>query len=501
METRNSSVADIQAQLDRILVSSQFRDSPRLQAFLRFVVSLTLEGKADQIKESTIAAEVFGRQDTSDDPIVRSSARRLRARLEDYYQDTGAGDPLRIVIPKGGYVPDIEERPTLRQAEQEHSFANPSQSGEAREPAKFIRGGTSGIGSFSSNIRRIAAVVAVCATCFGAAMLWSRGPQRVRHPNAQAEELYLKGRYYWSKRTPGDLNRAVDYFTQAIVKDPGDAQAYAGLADTYNLLSEYTVMPYEEAFQRARAAAETAIRLDGSVAEAHNSLAFASFYGAWDPVTAEREFKRALELDPKYVMAHHWYATFLMSVGRKGEALAEIGRAQALDPSSKSILADKGLILMIAGQLSASQALLEEVRASDPQFLSPHRYLASVYLVEKRYADYLSELKSAALLLNDPGALALAEAGQRGLAAGGARGMLEQMLSAQETSSAAEDVRYYRVAQISALLGERTKAIHYLQLALERRDTNLLAMTVDPCFTPMHADAAFQAIVKRVGVA
>src|SRR6185312_14977298 len=106
------------------------------------------------------------------------------------------------------------------------------------------------------------------------------------------------------------------WFTQSIVKDPGYAPAYAGLADTYNLLSEYKVMPYRDAFARAISAAKKAVELDDSLANAHASLAFASFWGAWDGATAEREFKRALALNPNYVVAHHWYATFLMTLGR-----------------------------------------------------------------------------------------------------------------------------------------------------------------------------------------
>jgi tetratricopeptide (TPR) repeat protein len=182
-----------------------------------------------------------------------------------------------------------------------------------------------------------------------------------RQPKPEAEELYLKGRYFWNKRTPEDLNKALDLFTQAIVRDPGYAQAYVGLADCYNLMREYSVMPANEAYPRALAAAKKAVELDDNSAEAHNSLAFATFYWTWDAATAEREFKHAIELNPGYVAAHHWYATFLMVTRRYPEAISEIEIARKLDPSSTPIMADKGFILYLAGQPDQGIALLKQI--------------------------------------------------------------------------------------------------------------------------------------------
>lgn len=481
----------VEQELARILTSQQFRESPRLQTFLRFVVCLTLDGKADEIKESTIAAEVFGREDTRDDSIVRSAARRLRMRLEEYYQQAGFNDSLRIVIPKGSYVPVFEEQRAPANATQEISALPPV---ERARPALEVDERNR-----KASRKLLAFAAAALVILFGVAVA-SHASRRGQSYNLEAKELYLKGRYYWSRRTPEDLNRAVDYFTQAIVKDPRYAQAYSGLADAYNLLSEYTLMPYQEAFKRAIAAAKTAIALDDTLAEAHNSLAFASFYGAWDSVTAEREFRRALQLDPQYVTAHHWYATFLMSLGREHEALAEIERAQVLDPSSKSILADKGLILMHSGQIAAAMALLEELAASDPQFLSPHQYLASVYLLERRYPDYLSELRKVAQLSHDIKGLAVAEAGEEGFAQNGATRMLTQMLAAQQASHAGQDARYYSLAQVCALLGDKSEAINYLKLALNGREANTLVLAVDEPFAQMRGDPTFRELVRRVGV-
>ena len=167
------------------------------------------------------------------------------------------------------------------------------------------------------------------------ALSFSNRQPRLRHalaaphvPPAEAQDLYLKGRYHFEKRTPDDLSQAVDFFTQSIVHDPGYAAPYVGLADSYNLLREYSAMPPEEAFPRARAAATKAIELDPTSADAHNSLAFASFWGFFDAATADREFKRAIELEPNFPRAHHWYATFLIQMLRNQEAILEIERAR-----------------------------------------------------------------------------------------------------------------------------------------------------------------------------
>src|SRR5579864_7580073 len=197
--------------------------------------------------------------------------------------------------------------------------------------------------------------------------------------NSEAEQFYLKGRFYWEKRTPDALNKAVDFFTQAIVHDPNYAPAYVGLADCYNLLREYTKMPASEAYPRALAAAKRAVELNDQSSEAHAALAFALFYGNWDAAGAELEFRRAIDLNPKSVAAHHWYATFLGSLVRNSEAIAEIERAQALDPASKSILADKGELLWASGRRDEGVALLKQLETSEPDFVSPHRYLTSTY--------------------------------------------------------------------------------------------------------------------------
>src|SRR5580700_1720171 len=182
--------------------------------------------------------------------------------------------------------------------------------------------------------------------------------------NREAEDFYLKGRFYWNKRTPESLNQAVDAFTQAIGRDPNYSDAYVGLADCYNLMREFSAMPASEAYFKAFAAAKKAVELDPQSADAHASLAFVTFWGMWDAQDAEKEFRRAIELDPANAKAHHWFATYLNGRGRTDEALAEIELARKLDPHSPSILADNGELLWSAGHHEQALQVLTQLEAA-----------------------------------------------------------------------------------------------------------------------------------------
>jgi len=318
-------------------------------------------------------------------------------------------------------------------------------------------------------------------------------------PNPEAEELYLKGRYFWNKRTPQDLNKALDLFTQAIVQDPGYAQAYVGLADCYNLLREYSVMPPSEAYPRALAAARKAVELDDSSAEAHNSLAFATFYWTWDAATAEHEFKRAIALNPGYAAAHHWYATFLMATKRDAEAVVEIEQAAKLDPAATPIMADRGYILYRAGQSKQGIGLLKQIQTAEPAFLSPHLYLSNIYAEEKDYPNYLSETKKVAQLRHDPAALAIVNAGERGFAAGGGRGMWESMLAVQKKFYLQGVFPAYPLAQSYSQLGENQEALKYLREAYEKRDATMVFLNADHSFDSLRDNSSFHDLLARSG--
>ncbi|HTU44546.1 MAG TPA: tetratricopeptide repeat protein [Bryobacteraceae bacterium] len=497
----------VRQQLDTILASESFRNATRLSRFLRYAVEESLASNAEVLKEHRIGLKVFGRKtdyDTRTDPVVRVEARQLRFKLADYYSRFGTADDVIISLPKGGYAahfewrsegPDAATEPSARMAE----FREPSVSQRPepnirtrRYPARTV----------------ILVALAAAAIVAGAITLAARRGHPLwgsmatdRSTNAEAHELYLKGRYYWDKRTPESLNLAVDSFTQAIVKDPGYAAAYVGLADTYNLLSEYTAMPEAEAFSRALAAAKKAVELDDRSVGAHTSLAFASFWGAWDPVMAEREYKRAIELDPNYVAAHHWYATMLNAEGRSRESLAQIERARELDPASATILADKAVILFKAVQKDRATAILTQLAESEPSFISTHRYLAFIYLAEENFDAYLSELGKVAGLSHDQEQLDLVSTGERAYAAGGGRAMLEAMQQRLAGYSSPERPRNYEMAQLCALLGENKRAIEYLQAAIGSRESSVLDMASAAEFAGLHKDPGWNKLLNQIRAA
>lgn len=318
--------------------------------------------------------------------------------------------------------------------------------------------------------------------------------------NPEAVDLYLKGRFEWNKRTPESLNKAVDFFTQAIVRDPSYAQAYAGLADTYNLLREYTAMPSNEAFPRAIAAAKKAVELDDSLSEAHRALAFASFNWEWDFSGAEREFKRAIELNPKDATAYHWYATSLLTLGRFSEALAQIEESRRLDPTSISILADRALILFYAGREEESAVSFKQIETSDPTFLSPHRYQAALALDRGDYRTYLAELRKEMELTHDAAGIELVKAVDKGYAAGGAKELLNILLQAQQKSYERGDLFSYFLAETCALAGKHREAIQYLQESFKKHETAVISISVDRALLSLHGDPAFQDLVSRIGL-
>jgi len=471
--------------LDAILASEPFRNAGRLSRFLRYAVEQSLQGNTAGLKEYRIGLDVFGRKtnyDTRIDPVVRVEARQLRFKLADYYARFGQSDEVIISLPKGGYAAHFEWR-NQDTAQETKEFLPPA------SPPKPVR-------TRPRNLAQLAGILVLALLIAGAGLSWySRShPPRVRPVTPEVRDLSLRGRYYWSKRTPEALNQALDLFTQAVTKDRAYAPAYVGLADTYNLLSEYTPMRYSEAFPRAVTAARKAVALDDRSPEAHTSLAFALFWGAWDSTSAEREYKRAIELNPNYVMAHHWYATMLSGSGRSAEAIREIETARELDPTSTSILADKGMVLLTAGKRDEARTLLERLQESDPSFVSSHRYLATLYLTEGRFADYLRELKSCAQLMHDREQLDLLAAGEQALNGGGPRAMLEAIQSAKPP----QRPRNYQFAAICTALNDRSKAFQYLHAAIEARESDVVVLSSAPEFSALHNDPRWQDVLKQV---
>jgi tetratricopeptide (TPR) repeat protein len=481
---------EVNAALGRILATPAFLRSPRLAQFLRFAVEQRLSGRADAPKEIEVGVQVFGRGADFDpriDPVVRVQARLLRFKLHEYYETVGHNDPVRIDLPKGSYLPE---------------FSNITATSEVRALATPARR--------RPNVGWMVAAALLVAASVTLAVSWSswRGaigkvwaktlPVRPKAAQSAAAELYLKGRYYWNKRTPEDLEKAVDYFTQSIVADPGYAKAYVGLADCYGLLREFAGMPDSEAWPRALAAARKAVELDDSLAEAHSSLGFDLFYGSLDLRGGEREFKRAVELNPNYAEAHQWYATALMSVGRLDEASDEMKRARELQPASRSILADQGLLLFYQGKREQALEQLHQIEAAEPSFRSAHLYLSYIYFVSRDCQNYLLESRQAAESSHDPVELAVVTETEKGFTARGSQGMLENLLRIQKKLSNEGKYPSYRAAQTSAILGRKRDALDYLEASYKKRELYMVILSVDPALTSLHQDTDYRNLLAQL---
>jgi Flp pilus assembly protein TadD len=248
---------------------------------------------------------------------------------------------------------------------------------------------------------------------------------------SMAHDLYLKGRFEWNQRTPDSLNRALDDFTQAIVHNANDAHAYAGLADTYEMLFIYGSRQDDNARDRAMAAARKAVEMDGSLSEAHRALG----YAVWRDRNfgdAEKELNLAIQLDPKDPLAHLWLSNVFANQGRDGECLAEIAKAQELDPASASILAAKGERLFFTGKKSEGIALLKEAVRSEPRLSVAHLYLAVAEYYERNYPAYLKESQAAAEIRNDPWLKVVTAKLSAAFARDGERGLLNAEFAVQE---------------------------------------------------------------------
>lgn len=347
----------------------------------------------------------------------------------------------------------------------------------------------------------VAAIIALSVYAFHSWRLSvrQRNATAAHHqPDREAEEFYLKGRYYWSRRTEGSLNQAVDAFTQAVVHDSEYAKAYAGLAECYDIMPEFTSMPRAEAFPRAIAAAAKAIALDDSLGEAHRALAFALFYWDWNVTRAFAEYQRALQLDPRDEEAHHWYATSLLMLGRYNDAMSEIDKAQQLNPASRSILSDQALIRYWAGQRGPAIAKLREIERAEPDFLSAPRYLADIAFETRDDRTFIEQSKRLAAISNDLQLTALANAAQHGFSKGGQRGMLEAMIVIQQREFDRGQSSGYYLARDYALLGKNAEAVTYLKAAIAAHDYSVLNISSNAAFTTLKGDPAFEEVKRQI---
>jgi TolB-like protein/DNA-binding winged helix-turn-helix (wHTH) protein/Flp pilus assembly protein TadD len=320
----------------------------------------------------------------------------------------------------------------------------------------------------------------------------------VKVVNPEAYESYLKGRYFWNKRTADGLKGALAYFHQAIEEDPKYAQAYSGLADTYALLGDwqYAVMTPKEALPKAKAAAIKALELDSVLGEAHNSLAFCLDGFDWDFDAAGREFRRAIELNPGYATAHHWYSWHLALVGNYDEAIVEMRKAENLDPLSLIINADLAELLVLAHSYDESIRQSRKTIEMDPNFALAHNQLGQAYLQKQMLDDAVAELEKAAQLSG--GSPTVIANLARAYAVSGKRGEAVKLLSELKKRSSPGYSRASEIAVIYASLGDRDQAMNWLERSYEERFNP--GVLLRPGFDSLRSDPRFQDLVRRIGL-
>jgi TolB-like protein/DNA-binding winged helix-turn-helix (wHTH) protein/Flp pilus assembly protein TadD len=319
----------------------------------------------------------------------------------------------------------------------------------------------------------------------------------VRPVNPGAYEAYLKGRYHWNKRTAEGMTKALDYFQQAINQQPDYGLAYSGVADCSSGLTWHGFASPMEALPRAKAAALKAVEIDPASGEAHASLALVlSHQRNW--AAAENEFKRALQLSPRYANAHHWYGDYLSVVGRHDEALVEAKRAFELDPLSPIINTWLGLRYYYARRYDEAIEQGRKILEFDSSFAPAHLLLGQAYLQKGLYAQAISELQSATGLSGDS-PLYMAQVGVAYAVAGknaealGAIDQLQKLATQRYVSS-------YGLAQIYAALGDKPHAMKWLQSAYDEHAVWMQYLKVDPVLDSLRSQPHFQDLVRQMGL-
>ena len=317
--------------------------------------------------------------------------------------------------------------------------------------------------------------------------------------NLEAYDLYLKDRYHWNKRTPDALKKAMSHFEQVIDRDPNYALAYAGLADCYSMLAQVRVLPAREAFPKAKALASKALEIDEALSEAHTSLAFALSCFDWDWAGAEREFKRAIELNPNYATAHQWFAMTLLSLDRTSESIDEIRKALELDPLSLIINTAAAAVYGHAGREDKAMEQAEKILDMDPSFGFAHYIYADVNERRGKYGQAVEERLKAdtfAGILSQQEVAALREA----YASSGWTGYLLRRLEMMQPKAEQGQVLYYAMASLCARLDDTEKAIEWLEKAYQERDFSLSDLLIDDEFDKLRSDPRFVQLMNKMGL-
>ncbi len=314
--------------------------------------------------------------------------------------------------------------------------------------------------------------------------------------NPEAHEAYLRGRYFWSKRTEEGYKKGVGYFEQALEKDPAYALAYTGLADCYYLLATYDFLPPKEAYPRAKGAATKALELDEALAEAHTSLAAVKSEYEWDWLGAEREFKRALELSPNYATGHHWYSDHLGVMGRHEEGIAESKRAQQLDPLSLIINTVVGLRFYQARRYDEAVEQLRKTLEIDPDFAVAHSLLGHTYEQKGQWETAIAEYRKA-IRASGGSSYAVPALGHAYAMAGKRDDALRILTDLNQLRKTAY-VSPFAIAVIHIALGEKDQAFEWLERAYQEHAPGIVLLKVEPALDPLRSDPRFQDLLRRM---
>jgi TolB-like protein/Tfp pilus assembly protein PilF len=321
-------------------------------------------------------------------------------------------------------------------------------------------------------------------------------PSAAHRVDPEVYDLFLRGRYFWNRRTKPDFAKAIGYFSDAVRKDPDYALAYVGLADCYNLSGS----------AEGKKGAEKAVALDDSLAEAHTSLAYAKQNFDWDFAGAEREFRHGIELNPNYAIAHQWYATFLIDMGRRQEAMPEMERAIQLDPLSVNVNTAAAWLFYFARQFDRAQKQARSALELDPNFYPAHNILADVYEATNAYEAAFQENEKMASLAGNEEMRSQIAALRRAYSAGGPKEMYRERVKRLQNTSASPFLptvtasTHYSLAIAYAHLGENDRAFEQLEQCYRQRGFEMLILKNDPDLDPLRTDSRLQALVRQVGL-
>ena len=321
-----------------------------------------------------------------------------------------------------------------------------------------------------------------------------------KKPNTEAYDLYLKGRYFVNRKTETDAKKAIDYFQQALAKDPDYASAYAGLSYAYSsFIFPLGVVAPREAMPKAKEAAHCALAIDNALGEAHASLAYLTFFYEWNWPAAEKEFKRAIELNPNSADAHHWYSHYLMAQGRIEESLTESKRAMELSPFDILFNIHLGWHYLYARQYDQALDQIEKTVEMDKNFAQTYPWLGLILEQKGKYAEAIAAFQNAIRLF--PGGSSIAEAElAHAYAVSGNREEAQKIIAELQELAKSKYVSSFQIAAIYAGLGEKDQAFAWLEKAYEERSDGLVNLNAEQRFDSLRSDPRFKDLARRIGL-